>query len=142
MLSPSQLQTRTFLLALAWCIAIASASGAEVVRVMAANTTSGNFQSYDPAEGRRIFKGLDPDIVLIQEFNYGDDSPSDIRDLVDLAFGIEFYYFREDGNEQIRTGLSAVTRSSNQANGRTPKQPTGTSLGRGLTSPAINISGR
>ena len=35
------------------------------LRIMAANTSSGNRQSYDPGEGTRIFQGLDPDIVLI-----------------------------------------------------------------------------
>lgn len=68
----------------------------ERVRVMAANLTSGNGQSYDPGHGIRIFQGLTPDIVLIQEFNYGDDSPESIRELVDAAFGSEFYYYRED----------------------------------------------
>ncbi|MGB6222239.1 endonuclease/exonuclease/phosphatase family protein [Haloferula sp.] len=72
---------------------------------MAANTTSGNNQSYDPGEGRRIFQGLDPDIVLIQEFNFGDDSPSSIRQFVDSAFGSEFDYYREGGNEQIPNGV-------------------------------------
>jgi hypothetical protein len=40
----------------------------QIIRIMSANTTSGNNQSYrDP--GNRIFDGLHPDIVLIQEFN-------------------------------------------------------------------------
>ncbi len=40
------------------------------VRIVAANLTSGNFQSYDPGHGARILAGLNADIVLIQEFNY------------------------------------------------------------------------
>jgi hypothetical protein len=36
---------------------------------MAANLSSGNNQSYDPGEGARIFQGLKPDIVMIQELN-------------------------------------------------------------------------
>jgi hypothetical protein len=79
--------------------------GDEVIRIMAANTTSGNLQSYDPGEGVRIFQGLDPDIVLIQEFNYGDDSPASIRQFIDNAFGTEFDYYREGGNEQIPNGV-------------------------------------
>ena len=54
---------------------------------MAANLTSGNLQSYDPGEGIRIFQGLKPDLVLIQEFNYGTKSDADIRRFVDDTFG-------------------------------------------------------
>jgi endonuclease/exonuclease/phosphatase family metal-dependent hydrolase len=65
------------------------------VRVMAANTTSGNFSSYqDP--GIRIFQGLQPDIVAIQEFRYNASATdAQLRQLVDTAFGPEFYYYRE-----------------------------------------------
>ena len=38
-------------------------------RVMAANTTSGNFPRYE-APGLRIFQALKPDVVAVQEFNY------------------------------------------------------------------------
>ena len=62
---------------------------------MAGNLTSGNNQSYDPGEGIRIFQGLDPDIVMIQEFNYGSNSSADLRAFVDEAFGTEFEYHRE-----------------------------------------------
>lgn len=72
---------------------------------MAANTTSGNLQSYDLGHGTRIFQGLDPDIVLIQEFNYGNNSTSDLRSFVDEAFGEEFSYYIEGGNEQIPNGV-------------------------------------
>jgi endonuclease/exonuclease/phosphatase family metal-dependent hydrolase len=67
------------------------------VRVMAANASTGNAQSYDPGEGIRIFQGLHPDIALVQEVNYGSDSTADIRAFVDTAFGAEFAYAREDG---------------------------------------------
>jgi endonuclease/exonuclease/phosphatase family metal-dependent hydrolase len=65
------------------------------VRVMAANTTSGNFSSYqDP--GIRIFQGLKPDIVAIQEFRYNASAAdAQLRQLVDTAFGPEFHYYRE-----------------------------------------------
>ena len=82
----------------------ASLEGSTLIRVMAANITSGNYQSYDPGHGTRIFQGTDPDIVLIQEFNYGDNSSSDIRSYVDTAFGPTFDYFRE-GGAQIPNGV-------------------------------------
>jgi endonuclease/exonuclease/phosphatase family metal-dependent hydrolase len=67
------------------------------LRVMAANTTSGNNQTYDPGEGLRIFQGLHPDIALVQEFNYGNNSETAIRSFVNSAFGTAFSYFRESG---------------------------------------------
>lgn len=73
-------------------------SWAERIRVMAANITSGDAQSYDPGEGIRIFRGVKPDIVLIQEMNYRSNSPEALRRLVDAAFGPEFSYYREDGD--------------------------------------------
>ncbi|MBF5045750.1 endonuclease/exonuclease/phosphatase family protein [Simulacricoccus sp. 17bor-14] len=71
---------------------------------MAANITSGNLQSYDPGEGIRIFQGVKPDVVMIQEFNYGDNSATAIRGFVDTAFGTGFSYFREAG-AQIPNGV-------------------------------------
>lgn len=65
------------------------------LRAMAANLTSGPHQSYDPGEGIRIFQGLRPDLVLIQEFHYGEDTDEDLRAFVDQAFGPEFSYARE-----------------------------------------------
>ena len=65
---------------------------------MAANITTGGNQSYDPGEGIRIFQGLKPDIVMIQEFRYKDSSKQDIDDLVSQAFGPQFKYYREPGN--------------------------------------------
>lgn len=65
------------------------------VRVMAANLTSGNYQNYDPGHGIRIFQGLVPDVVLIQELNYKTNSSKDIRALVELAFGDDFDFYRE-----------------------------------------------
>ncbi|MDX9722176.1 MAG: endonuclease/exonuclease/phosphatase family protein [Myxococcota bacterium] len=68
------------------------------IRIMAANTTSGNYQSYDPGHGMRMFQGLKPDIVLIQEFNYNNDTPADIRGMVDAGFGPIFRYRRGRGS--------------------------------------------
>ena len=68
------------------------------IRIMAANITSGRKQSYKP-NGIRMFQALKPDIILIQEFNYLDeyDDSLPIRDLIDIAFGTEFNYFRGSG---------------------------------------------
>ncbi|KYF68996.1 endonuclease [Sorangium cellulosum] len=74
------------------------------VRVMAANLTSGTKQSYDPGHGARIMAGVEPDIVLLQEFNYGSNTPSDILTFVDDAFGEGFSYYREAG-AQIPNGI-------------------------------------
>jgi len=74
------------------------------VRLMAANISSGNNQSYDPGHGTRIFQGTQPDIVMIQEFNYGSNSAADIRSFVNTAFGSNFYYYRETG-AQIPNGI-------------------------------------
>ena len=71
--------------------------GPASLRVAAANLTSGSNQSYDPGEGIRILQGLKPDVVLLQEFNYGANTDADARTMVDLAFGASFSYFRETG---------------------------------------------
>lgn len=74
------------------------------VRLMAANLTSGNGMNYDPGHGTRIFQGTDPDIVMIQEFNYGSSSNADIESFVSAAFGPTFSYYREAG-AQIPNGI-------------------------------------
>ncbi len=74
------------------------------LRIMAGNITSGNKQSYDPGEGIRIFQGLKPDIALIQEFNYGDNSATAVRGFVNTAFGSAYSYWRESG-AQIPNGV-------------------------------------
>ncbi|NBD08083.1 endonuclease [Corallococcus sp. Z5C101001] len=74
------------------------------LRLMAANLSSGNGQDYDPGHGIRIFQGTNPDVVMIQEFNYKTDSAADIRSFVDTAFGTGFSYYRE-GGAQIPNGI-------------------------------------
>jgi len=66
----------------------------QTLRTVAANITSGTGQKYE-GPGTRIFQGLKPDIVMIQEFNIGGNSLTEIRDWVDSTFGAEFSYFRE-----------------------------------------------
>ena len=90
---------------LAWSTA-GWADGGLHVRVMAGNLTSGNDQSYDPGDGVRIFQALQPQVVMIQEFNYADNSPEAIRQFVNSAFGRNFYYYREnDPTDQIPNGV-------------------------------------
>jgi endonuclease/exonuclease/phosphatase family metal-dependent hydrolase len=73
-----------------------------LVRVMGANISSGNYQRYE-TPGLDIFKGLKPDIVAIQEFNYasttsnGINTAAAIREMIDTTFGTNFVYFRESG---------------------------------------------
>lgn len=64
------------------------------VRAVAANLTSGNFQSWDPGHGQRILQGLQPDVVLIQEFNYGANTPAEVRGFVDAVCGTSCSYVR------------------------------------------------
>jgi endonuclease/exonuclease/phosphatase family metal-dependent hydrolase len=78
--------------------------GGLLLRLMAANLTSGNLQSYDPGEGIRIFQGLHPDVVMLQEFNFGTNSDADLRNFVDTAFGPSFSYYRGAGG-QIPNGI-------------------------------------
>ncbi len=73
---------------------IVSEHGEIPIRIMAANITSGNAQAYE-TPGINIFKAFDPDIVLIQEFNYESGTT---RDLVDIAFGEDFYFSEGKGN--------------------------------------------
>jgi len=71
--------------------------GRTQLRIMAANITSGNGQSYDPGEGVRMFQGLKPDVVLIQEFNVGANTPAVLRTFVDSTFGASYNFSREKG---------------------------------------------
>ncbi|HEY3448749.1 MAG TPA: endonuclease/exonuclease/phosphatase family protein [Myxococcales bacterium] len=65
------------------------------VRVMAANLSSGAQQNYDSGEGLRLIQGAQPDVVLIQEFSYGDDSDAAFRGMVDSTLGTDFQWCRE-----------------------------------------------
>jgi endonuclease/exonuclease/phosphatase family metal-dependent hydrolase len=72
---------------------------------MAANL-NGDAQTYQPF-AIRIFQGLKPDIVAIQEFNYSNNTASDFRSMVDTAFGTNFVYYREPytANGNIPNGI-------------------------------------
>ncbi|MBI5544534.1 MAG: endonuclease [Deltaproteobacteria bacterium] len=87
------------------------------IRIMACNLTSGNLQTYDGvtsqgSAGIRIVQGLQPDIILIQEFNYDPDgdrtfTSEEIRSLVDQMCGTECSYVRGPGstNSMIPNGI-------------------------------------
>lgn len=67
----------------------------QTIRTVAANITSGNSQSYE-GPGTRILEGLQPDVVMLQEFNVGaSSSTAEVRAWVNTTFGTEFSYFRE-----------------------------------------------
>ncbi|MEI9864670.1 MAG: immunoglobulin domain-containing protein [Limisphaerales bacterium] len=74
------------------------------VRIMAANISSGTQQAYE-APGIRIFQGLKPDVVAIQEFNYAGKTTEEMRAFVDTAFGTNYSYYRESGSFQIPNGI-------------------------------------
>ena len=64
------------------------------LRVMAANLND-NSQTYEPY-ALRIFQGLKPDVVAIQEFNYLGNSDADFRAMLNANFGTSFVYYREN----------------------------------------------
>lgn len=85
-----------FILSISWAVA-----EAVPVRIVAANLTSGNQQTYSPDNGNhsnpegagaRILKGLKPDVVLIQEFN----TTMPVRQWINQTLGEEFSFVRED----------------------------------------------
>ncbi len=75
------------------------------LRIIAANLTSGNYQTYDPGHGARIIMGINPDITLLQEFNVGDNSSAAIRSWIDDTFGPEFAYSRGLNSSSIPNGI-------------------------------------
>jgi Endonuclease/Exonuclease/phosphatase family len=78
---------------------------AQKIRIVAGNISSGNGQDYDLGHGIRIFQGVKPDIVLIQEFNYLNNTAANIRGFVDTTFGTTFSYFRESNTGSIPNGV-------------------------------------
>lgn len=76
------------------------------LRLVTGNLTTGNRQAYE-APGIRIFRGLAPDIAMIQEFNVAASSPADLRSFVDQAFGSEFSFVRGAASGQIPNGIAS-----------------------------------
>jgi endonuclease/exonuclease/phosphatase family metal-dependent hydrolase len=96
---------RSLLSGVVVCFCLHSSHGQSnlTVRVMAANL-NGNTQSIQPFEVD-LYKGLKPDVVCIQEFNYNNNTAADFRALIDDAFGTNFSYYRETGSLQIPNGI-------------------------------------
>ena len=64
------------------------------IRVATGNISNGNAQDYDDGTGLRIFKGLQPDIALVQEMNYRTNSDADLEAFVATGFGAPYKYYR------------------------------------------------
>ncbi len=78
-------------------------TGPRRLRVVSSNLTSGNAQAYE-APGIDILRGLAPDVVLFQEFNY---KLGTTRDLVDAALGASFCVYREPRATGIPNGIAS-----------------------------------
>ena len=77
--------------------------GGLAVRVIAGNITSGKYQSYDAFydgvhydEGIRIFKALKGDIMLVQEFNYGSNTPTSYQSMADEVCPVATCHYSVD----------------------------------------------
>jgi Endonuclease/Exonuclease/phosphatase family len=85
----------TVLVALIFSVLLPVPGRAEVIKVMGANLISGGYPYiYYFSPSRRLFQGLEPDIVLIQEFRVNSGT---LRDYVDEVFGSEFYLYTGSG---------------------------------------------
>ena len=82
----------------------ASRAATERIRLVAANISSGNYQNYDLGHGLRILQGVDPDVVMIQEFNYLSNSAADLEAFADAVMEGDGHYWREAG-AQIPNGV-------------------------------------
>lgn len=99
-------QPLRWLPALALALLGALPATAQKIRIVAANLTSGNGQDYDLGHGIRILQGVNPDIVLVQEFNYFTNTTAYLQTFTDEVFeGGGFHYFREPGGENIPNGI-------------------------------------
>ena len=67
------------------------------MRLVAANLSTGNNQSYDPGEGLRILQGIHGDVVMMQEMNYGANSAAELQGIVTTFCGAECTYTRGTG---------------------------------------------
>lgn len=74
------------------------------LRLVTGNLTTGNKQAYE-APGIRIFRGLAPDVAMVQELNFATNSAADLRSFVDQAFGTEFSFTRGAASGQIPNGV-------------------------------------
>jgi hypothetical protein len=73
---------------------------AQSVRIASALLTSGNSMNYDDGEGIRVLKGIDADVVLIQQFVYTANTYSNFATST-LGSGTQFFR----GTGSIPTGI-------------------------------------
>lgn len=75
---------------------------ADSLLVMSANLTSGRYQQYE-ATGVRLFQGLRPDVVAVQEFT---PAAGTRRSFVDAAFGTGFaFHVESEASDNIPNGV-------------------------------------
>lgn len=74
------------------------------LRVLAANLTSGNGQDYEQGHGARIISAIQPDVVLIQEFNYKSNTDRELEEFVEITLSDDYSYVREVG-KSIPNGI-------------------------------------
>lgn len=82
----------------------AGSADALAIRIVASNLTSGPYQGYDYGHGMNILDALNPDIVLVQEFNYGDNTAADYDGFVSAVMGAG-YWAVDDSTFQIPNGV-------------------------------------
>lgn len=89
---------RILIAILCWSLALPVFLQAEPVplRLLAGNLSSGNLQSYDPGHGSRILQGLRPDVALLQEMRFGNNSAAGMEGFVRAVFGAPFVFYREE----------------------------------------------
>lgn len=69
------------------------------LRLVAANLSSGTRQNYDRGHGLRILQGIQPDVVMLQEFNYRSNSAGDLQQFAEQVMGgAGASYSRESGS--------------------------------------------
>ncbi|MBR6422917.1 hypothetical protein IKS86_09435 [bacterium] len=78
------------------------------IRIVAGNISSRKenvcSQCYDPGHGIRIFQALKPDIALVQEMNYKNNSTSDYKSFAQQIVGTN-YYAVDSADYQIPNGV-------------------------------------
>lgn len=86
---------RTTLAAILTSILVGSAGAQTDIRIVASNITSGNNQQYITA-GTNILDGLNPDVILMQEFNLpGTNDAAAVTAWVNSTFGAGYQWVRE-----------------------------------------------
>lgn len=90
-------------------------TGKSNLRIVAGNISSGNASTYDAGEGIRMLQGLKPDVALLQELNYLDNTDADLNAFVTTTFGQGFTFYRETG---VQIPNAVVSRYPMLASGR------------------------